>query len=512
MRALVSLVALGLLGVGCGSSGSTQGFSDSDGAVGEDGGAPGEEDAAPAVEVPAPLVDGLAIAEVAVFQGVKIDVMKGGAGVSVRNAPVVAKRNGLVRVYVAAPSASYSPHEVTAELRLTMGEETLAVLKDTKTLSAASTDATLASTFNFDVPGENLPMGVSYSVALTDPALKTGASEGTDARFPKTGSQALGVKSSGDQLKVVVVPVKYNADSSGRTPAIDDAQIEVYRKTMFAMYPAAKVDVTVHAPMPWSGKISASGSGFSQVLNAVLALRQKDKAPDDVYYFGAFAPTASINTYCGGGCVLGLSGVGDAPEDASVRASVGVGFAGAEAAITMAHELGHAHGRLHSPCGGAADAEPSFPYSGGGIGVWGYDLNKKALVNPSKGKDLMGYCQPEWVSDYTYKAFFERMAFVNNAQSRLVGFDPPRSYRFADVGADGVIHWGTPIEMQRPPMGESHAALYLAADGTTVATETAHFYAYDHLPGGFLLVPEGPATAATVTFRGPHVSRSAIAR
>jgi hypothetical protein len=508
------LIGMGLLGAGCGSSGGTHtGFVDDTGRVGSaDGGAPADgEDAGPAVEVPGALVEGLSIAEIAVLQGVKIDVMKGGANVTTRSAPVVSKRGALVRVYV-TPAASYTARPVTAELHLTQGDTKIAVLKDTKTLSAASTDATLASTFNFDVPGDDLPPGVEYAVALTDPALTTGASEGTDARFPKTGSQSLGTKSSGDQLKVVVVPVKYNADASGRTPAIDAAQLEVYRATMYSLYPAAKIDVSVHAPMAWPSKISASGTGFSQVLNAVLSLRQKDNAPDDVYYFGAFAPSASMNTYCGSGCVLGLSGVADAPDDASVRASVGVGFAGAEAAITMAHELGHAHGRLHSPCGGAADADPSFPYTGGGIGVWGYDLSKKALINPSKGKDLIGYCQPEWVSDYTYKALFDRMAFVNNAQARTFGFETPRSYRFADVGADGAIAWGTPIEMKHEPRGESHTATYLAADGTPIATETAHFYAYDHLPGGFMLIPEGPASAARVSVSGPHVSRIVSAR
>ena len=35
---------------------------------------------------------------------------------------------------------------------------------------------------------------------------------------------------------------------------------------------------------------------------------------------------------------------------------------------TAAHEVGHAHGREHAPCGGAQSTDPSFPYSNGGIG------------------------------------------------------------------------------------------------------------------------------------------------
>jgi hypothetical protein len=462
-----------------------------------------------------PLVDGLSITEIAVLQGVKVDVMKTGAKTTTRAAPVVSKRSGLVRVFV-APKAGYTPHAVTAELRLASGSTNFPVIKDTKTLSAASTDATLGSTFNFDVPGDSLPTGVTYSVALTDPAKTSGATDGTDARYPQKGSEALDTKSSGDQLKVVVVPVKYNADGSGRLPPTDAAQLEMYRNAMYQFYPAAKVEVTVHAPYAWPSAIAASGSGFSQILQAMVKLRAQDNVGDDVYYFGAFTPAATFSKYCAGGCVAGLSGVGTSSQDAEVRASVGIGFAGEDATITMAHELGHAHGRQHSPCGGAAGPDPSYPYAGGGIGVWGYNIVTKALINPSSGKDLMGYCSPEWISDYTYNALFKRMATVNQAAFMINNaFATPRAYRFVNVEGDGALSWGEPITLDRRPNGELHQVEFEAADGASVGSETAHYYAYDHLPGGFFLVPEGPAAATRVAFSGPEIKsglKSRLAR
>src|SRR4029079_14363205 len=82
---------------------------------------------------------------------------------------------------------------------------------------------------------------------------------------------------------------------------------------------------------------------------------------------------------------------------------------------TSVHEIGHTHGRDHSPCGGAAGADPSYPYQGAIIGKWGYNLLTQQLYNPNNVTDVMGYCQPIWVSDFTFKGFFDRIKAVNNA-------------------------------------------------------------------------------------------------
>ena len=89
-----------------------------------------------------PLVAGLAITDVAFFQAVKIPVLTAGKalGKSQRNAPVVAGRPALVRVYV-KPGSGYTPSAVTAELRLVSGTTRLPVVTDTQTLTATSTDS-----------------------------------------------------------------------------------------------------------------------------------------------------------------------------------------------------------------------------------------------------------------------------------------------------------------------------------------------------------------------------------
>src|SRR5580765_4752506 len=108
MRALIGLFALGIIGAGCGSPdnanlintdpGAPNGPPGTDGTDDTtDGGTPGKPKPLPAgdsgttpptPDVASPLVQGLSITEIAVFQAVKVDVMKAGANVATRAAPV----------------------------------------------------------------------------------------------------------------------------------------------------------------------------------------------------------------------------------------------------------------------------------------------------------------------------------------------------------------------------------------------------------------------------------------
>jgi hypothetical protein len=436
----------------------------------------------------APLAQGITVAEVAVFQAVKVSVAKAGAKVTTRAAQVVAGRDALVRVYV-TPDGNAAGKALTAELKVSgAGGEQL--YKDAKSLTRASTDDALASTFNFEVPGAVLGVGAQYSVAVTDPSLPgVRGTESSTARYPADGSlEAFDAKSTGKQLKVQLVPFQYNADGSGRLADTSPAQVERYRQGFFKMYPVAAVDVTVHAPVAWSTAISAGGSGFSSALQAMVRLRQQDGAPADLYYMGIFSPAPSLSQYCQGGCVMGLSGLISDPRDSAGRASVGVGFAGDQSVATAVHEVGHAHGRSHAPCGGAAGADRSFPYAGGGIGSWGYDLVSKQLLPPTRFKDFMGYCSPEWISDYNYNAIFRRVQAVNGVPTTALRFTEPRDFRIVSVEPDGRLVWGDAVTLRESPVNEPRTVRYVAADGA-IETATGFYYPYDDMDGGYMLVP-----------------------
>ena len=69
----------------------------------------------------------------------------------------------------------------------------------------------------------------------------------------------------------------------------------------------------------------------------------------------------------------------------------------------VAHELGHNWGRNHAPCGGPAGVDPAYPHPDGSTGGYGLDVSTGTLKPPTTS-DIMGYCDPKWISDYTYKA------------------------------------------------------------------------------------------------------------
>jgi hypothetical protein len=152
---------------------------------------------------------------------------------------------------------------------------------------------------------------------------------------------------------------------------------------------------------------------------------------------------------------------------------------------------------MHSPCGGASSPDPRYPYAGGGIGVQGYDLVNKQFVSASMGKDVMGYCEPEWISDYTYQALLERMQAVNMVAD-VHGLRARERFRFLNVAPGAAPSWGSEISLRHHPAGEERTVTFYGADGSIVGTGVAHYFRYDHLAGGYLLVPEGPAGAVRV--------------
>jgi hypothetical protein len=239
------------------------------------------------------------------------------------------------------------------------------------------------------------------------------------------------------------------------------------------------------------------------MLQDAVQLRAQDNPAPDVYYYAAFAPAASKLDFCGGGCIAGLCGLVSNPQDSSQRACIGLGFDGGDG--TAQHEVGHAHGRMHSPCGGAANPDPSYPYAGAVIGSWGYDIVANSLVDPMANTDLMGYCHPQWVSDFTYEGLYTRLATV---MMRHIG--GPTTYRFVNVAANGALSWGKTMVLQDAPLSEPHTLTYKDASGKVLATATGYYYPYDHLPGGYLLVPERTESFSTMMVAGGDISSSIV--
>jgi hypothetical protein len=121
----------------------------------------------------------------------------------------------------------------------------------------------------------------------------------------------------------------------------------------------------------------------------------------------------------------------------------------------MAHELGHSLGRMHAPCGGAANPDPAFPYALGTIGVIGYDVATGALKSTGTS-DLMGYCGFGWISDYTYTGILSyrqstpNAAVAQRAGSAFAGIDrtPTESFVQSPGIRKSLVVWGNATSSQ----------------------------------------------------------------
>jgi hypothetical protein len=106
----------------------------------------------------------------------------------------------------------------------------------------------------------------------------------------------------------------------------------------------------------------------------------------------------------------GIAGIGwISPPGQNFREALGLNLgANDNTGILAGHEIGHNLGRRHAPCGNPAGPDGAYPYGGASIGQYGTDIkgNSVSLYTPASHVDMMSYCGPEWISDYTYTGLY----------------------------------------------------------------------------------------------------------
>jgi hypothetical protein len=337
--------------------------------------------------------------------------------------PLIPDRPGMLRVFLVGSEANSATPDVRVRLYYS---------------------GTLSSTYIIRAPGGGVPLAIdasdsagSWNLLLAERQIEPGLQILVDVDpngvvplatranlvYPANGVPVTMTLRSGPVYQLEFVPIVNSSDGIAGTIGDTAALTEGLR----LLHPMWHYTAGIHAPFAYSGgpfEPSDANDAWQLTLQQVEMLRQTEGSSS--YYYGVVHLNYSSGT-------VGLGYIGQ-PAVANYRAAIGWDESGSYppfaevAAETYAHELGHNLGLLHAPCGGASNPDPAFPYPNGKAGGSGFNVLTGQIVT-APSYDLMSYCSPIWISDYSYRKL------LTYAQASLAA--PPVATR--SVLVSGVI-------------------------------------------------------------------------
>jgi len=345
--------------------------------------------------------------------------------------PLVANKRTFVRFHVHSANGAY---DTTARLRVQSGSQSVELAPQnpggTITVQPEPNRAVLDHAFLFALPNGYLDGTVQLTAVLNpdgDPA---------EANVANNTVSATATFVDVAQQNLVLYSVGYgNAAAPYYPPDMDRTQLVLWLQRAF---PISDLQVTERTYFA-GGALPTCGQVNSYLLSKRLwDLAYSPNLPANTRYYGMVDDAAGFMA----GCAVSVPGfVASGPTGIPTAERFGWDTDGSYGDWYGAHELAHTWGREDVPfCG--AEGGP-YPYPDGRISptltgnsaIYGFDIFTRAIYEPG-WKDVMGFCDYQWVSDFTYEGL---MDFFRSGTGAGAQQPPPRPLLAKEGVGEGLI-------------------------------------------------------------------------
>jgi hypothetical protein len=254
-----------------------------------------------------------------------------------------------------------------------------AILNNTTTPLTITKPAQLPATKNVNATNQ------SYRIVLDKTLMQPGLNISvTIAGAEQTITPIFGIE---NKLYITLVPIRITKPTTGEATTGVVPNLQTIRNGFLRLWPFSEINLQTRALYTSSAE---NADDMEDVLPEIAELRELDN--ERSHYYGFFSDDIySLFDFDGFGGIAYLSSTAGIGSDRDPGLSI------------MLHEVGHNFSLHHINCGNPVEYDSLYPYSTNSIGTLGVNADFSMFYQPANYRDVMSYCSPEFVSDYSYK-------------------------------------------------------------------------------------------------------------